>query len=304
MPRKKKTPWLHRYARPIIAALSLVGAVVTAYLTYHRITDTATACPTEGCSIVLSSPYATVLGLPLSLFGLMAYVGMAAMAIAPLLVQKPEQKELSLKLTEWTRPLLFIGGTAMMAFSGYLMYLLAFEIKALCIYCLGSAVLSTCLFLVTLLGQDWGDLFQPAFMGFITAVVVVVGTLGVYANINNPATAGDNPIYLGPAVTNPSGEAEIALAQHLTQAGAMFYGAWWCPHCSDQKELFGKDALSYVPYTECAPESGQGQTPACREAGITNYPTWDVGGQRIVGPRPLAELARLSGYQGPTNFVN
>src|SRR3989344_9366604 len=28
-------------------------------------------------------------------------------------------------------------------------------------------------------------------------------------------------------------------AQCLTEKGAIFYGTFWCPHCKDQKELFG-----------------------------------------------------------------
>ncbi|HEY9888334.1 MAG TPA: hypothetical protein V6D02_08030, partial [Candidatus Obscuribacterales bacterium] len=33
---------------------------------------------------------------------------------------------------------------------------------------------------------------------------------------------------------------EGQLAQHLTAQGATMYGAFWCPHCADQKELFGE----------------------------------------------------------------
>lgn len=305
MARKKKTSWIHRWARPLIAGIATIGAVVTAYLTIHKLTGTATACPTEGCDIVLSSPYATVFGLPLALFGFLAYAGMGVLAVLPLLVQGAKQRDLHHKLTTWTQPLLLIGGTAMVVFSGYLMYLLAFQLKALCIYCLGSAILSTCLFLLAGLGQDWADFSQPIFIGLITAVVVLVGTLGVYANINTPTTAHhDNPIALGPAVTTTSGESEIALAKHLAESGAMFYGAWWCPHCHEQKQLFGEQAMPYIPYTECSLPDGQGQTEACQKAEITGYPTWQINGERLVGPQPLEKLAKLSGYQGPMDFKN
>ena len=84
----------------------------------------------------------------------------------------PEQKELRTKLIAWTQPLLLVGGTAMMVFSGYLMYLLTAEIQAACLYCIGSALLSTGLFLLALMGQDWSDRSQPLFIGIITAVVI------------------------------------------------------------------------------------------------------------------------------------
>jgi uncharacterized membrane protein len=302
MPRRKKElPWIHRYARPLIAGLAAIGAVVTGYLTISEFTGNSTACPTQGCDIVLSSPYATVFGQPLALFGFLAYLGMVVLAVAPLLVQGKEQKELRAQLTAWTQPLLFIGGTAMMIFSGYLMYLLTAEIQAACLYCIGSALLSTSLFVLALIGQDWSDRSQPLFIGLITAVVVFVGTLGVYANINNPtAGGGDSAI----EVTTQSGPAEIALAQHLADVGATFYGAWWCPHCQEQKQLFGKEAAEIMPYVECSAPDGQSQTPACQEAGISSYPTWEINGERLSGRQSLEQLARATGYNGPMNFQN
>jgi uncharacterized membrane protein len=305
MPRRRKElPWIHRYARPLIAGLATIGAVVTAYLTISVFTGNSTACPTRGCDIVLSSPYATVFGQPLALFGLLAYVGMVVLAIAPLLLRGPEQKELRTKLTAWTQPLLLIGGTAMMVFSGYLMYLLTAEIQAACLYCIGSALLSTGLFVLALLGQDWSDRSQPLFIGLITAVVIFVGTLGVYANVNNPTAGAGADGQPGIEVTTQSGPAEIALAQHLADTGAVFYGAWWCPHCQDQKQLFGQEAAQIINYVECSQPDGQSQTPECQEAGITGYPTWEINGERLAGAQPLEELAQLSGYNGPMNFQN
>jgi glutaredoxin len=229
---------------------------------------------------------------------------MIGLAIAPLLLQSQDQKELRATLTAWTQPLLFIGGTAMMVFSGYLMYLLTAEIQAACLYCIGSALLSTGLFLLALIGQDWADRSQPVFIGIITAVVVFVGTLGVYANVNNPTTATGPDGQPTIEVTTQSGSAEIALAQHLTDTGATFYGAWWCPHCHDQKQLFGQEAAQIITYVECSTPDGQSQTEACQTANVTNYPTWEINGERLSGAQSLEELAQLSGYTGPMDFQN
>lgn len=304
MPIKREIPWIQRYARPLMAGLATIGAVVTAYLTINKLTGSSTACPTKGCDIVLSSPYATVFGQPLALFGFLAYAGMVVLAIAPLLVQGPEQKELRANLSRWTQPLLFIGGTGMMIFSGYLMYLLTAEIQAACLYCIGSALLSTGLFLLALFGLDWSDRSQPLFIGIITAVVVLVGTLGIYANVNNPTAGTGADGQPGIEVTTESGPAEIALAQHLADTEAVFYGAWWCPHCQDQKQLFGKEAAQIISYVECSTPDGQGQTPECQEAGITGYPTWIINGQELSGTQSLETLAQLTDYEGPTNFQN
>lgn len=71
------------------------------------------------------------------------------------------------------------------------------------------------------------------------------------------------------------------LAQCITDSGAKFYGAFWCPHCQAQKAMFGKSAQK-LPYIECSKPSGNGQLAICEDAGITGYPTWKLAdGTRV-----------------------
>jgi len=305
MTYKRPISWMHRWSRPIMAGIASIGAAVTAYLTYSKLTGTA-ACPTEGCNIVLSSPYATVLGLPLTLFGFFAYASVVILAVVPLLVNEVRTKDLRNNLEIWTSWLLFIGTTAMLVFSGYLMYLLAFEVKALCVYCVASALFSTILFILALAGQKRLDVGQLFFAGTIVATVVLVGTLGVYANVHEPTIAitEERPAVRGIPITTTAGTAEIALAKHLNQVGAKFYGAFWCHHCHDQKQLFGKESLQYLPYVECSTPDRRRQTATCEEQKIESYPTWRISGQSFSGTEPLEKLADLTGYQGPRNFQN
>jgi parvulin-like peptidyl-prolyl isomerase len=84
-------------------------------------------------------------------------------------------------------------------------------------------------------------------------------------------------------------------AKCLTEKGIKFYGAYWCPHCENNKKLFG-DAFQYVTYVECADaDNPQIQTPACESAGIEGYPTWIVNGQKYPGEQSIERLAQLSG---------
>ncbi len=70
-------------------------------------------------------------------------------------------------------------------------------------------------------------------------------------------------------------------AQCLKDKGAIFYGAFWCPHCQAQKELFGSSA-KYLPYVECSTPDSQGQTQQCIDKKIEGYPTWELAdGTRI-----------------------
>lgn len=88
------------------------------------------------------------------------------------------------------------------------------------------------------------------------------------------------------------------LAQCLTDKGVKFYGAWWCPHCAEEKKILGS-SLKYINYVECAPPGDQqGQTQVCQDAKIESYPTWEFSdGSRMTGvqqPKDLADKAGCS----------
>ena len=63
-----------RTLRLLMAALALVGAGISAYLTVARLTGAAIVCGTGGCEAVQSSPYAELLGIPVSILGLAGYL--------------------------------------------------------------------------------------------------------------------------------------------------------------------------------------------------------------------------------------
>lgn len=55
-------------------------------------------------------------------------------------------------------------------------------------------------------------------------------------------------------MTSTSTADAVTLAQRLKAAGAQFYGAFWCSHCLEQKQIFGKAASAELPYVECYPK--------------------------------------------------
>ncbi len=311
MSRRRQIPWIHRMSRPLLAGVATLGALNTGYLTLSKFFGWHTICPTGqlaavlNCDKVLSSPYASVFGLPLPLFGFLAYVSMVLFALAPFALDPDEQKELRNLVNHWTWLFLLIGATAMAVFSGYLMYLLAAVIKAGCVYCIASAITSVGLLVLVLIGREWESLGQIMLIGIATAMVALISTLGIYSTVNY--TPGATPSVVGnapPPVVATSGSAEIELARHLKQVGAKMYGAYWCPHCHDQKELLGKEANKIVPYIECAEDGQNAQPGLCKAANITGFPTWEINGQIYPGVQDLNKLADLSGYQGSRNFQN
>lgn len=318
MTRRRSVPWIYRYSRFLMGAIAVVGALITAYLTAVAFTGGKTACPISSssasmssCDLVLQSSYAKIFGLPLSLFGLLAYLAMAVFALAPYVINPEINKKLRGQLEEWTWRFLLIGGTAMAIFSGYLMYVSAFVLKDACIYCLTSAACSLALFILAVIGREWEEMGQMVFTSIIVGMVTLVGTFGLYANANAPRVAGKQPIPViattpeppyGWKITTQSEADEIALAKHITAIGGKMYGAFWCPHCFEQKQLFGEQAFKEIDYVECDAAGKNPQVDACRAADIKSFPTWKVKDKTLAGTQLLDKLAQETGYEGSTNF--
>ena len=92
-----------------------------------------------------------------------------------------------------------------------------------------------------------------------------------------------------------------SFATCLKDSGAVFYGAFWCPHCQAEKALFGSSEKK-LPYVECSTPDGNGQTQACKDNKIESYPTWVFSdGSKLVGEVSLDTLSKktncpINGY--------
>lgn len=92
----------------------------------------------------------------------------------------------------------------------------------------------------------------------------------------------------------------IDLGQCLTEKGVIMYGAYWCPHCVDQKNVFGK-AFNKIKYVECDPRGKDTQVELCTQMKIEEYPTWIFAdGERISGLQQPEVLAGKAGCSLPT----
>lgn len=113
----------------------------------------------------------------------------------------------------------------------------------------------------------------------IGAAVVLIIAAGIGYSIYNKNKPGDYD----------------TLAQCIKDSGATFYGAFWCPHCQDQKKEFGNSAR-LLPYVECSTPDGQAMLQSCQQKGVQSYPTWEFAdGTRVVGTQTLQELADKTG---------
>lgn len=79
------------------------------------------------------------------------------------------------------------------------------------------------------------------------------------------------------------------LAACMTANGAVMYGTEWCPHCKNQKEIFGT-SFSLIRYIDCDKYRKE-----CVDAGVEGYPTWKINGTNYAGTQSLYFLAEKSG---------
>jgi hypothetical protein len=102
------------------------------------------------------------------------------------------------------------------------------------------------------------------------------------------------------SIPPPNGKYD-AFAKCIAQSSTTFYGAFWCPHCHDQKTEFGS-AAQYLPYVECSLPDESGQTQVCIDHGIKEYPTWVFkDGSIVQGLMSLSDLSQKTGCPLPTS---
>ena len=103
----------------------MVGVAVAAYLTYTRYAHTTIACTTGGCEAVQSSDYAELVGIPVTVLGLAAYVFLLGTAL------------FTIELVRVAGAVVAVSGAL---FAAYLLVAQLFVIDAICQWCVTSDV--------------------------------------------------------------------------------------------------------------------------------------------------------------------
>jgi uncharacterized membrane protein len=306
-----------------ISVLAAAGCAETTYLAAAKLAGAAVACPVASsaaataaaCTSVLSSPYAVLFGLPLPLFGAAAY-GVLAVSAAVAARDQQQQGGASSSTPATTTQAQVVASAATGAVgtaSAYLMWVLHARLNALpCAWCYASALLSATLVTLLVTGTYGGGtqrrrsedkqttVGMPALASSLAAALILmigadpsVGGIGA-AFAGSDASSITSLPYQKPEVTSDSPPGARDLARRLKQAGAEMYGAFWCSHCFDQKEAFGKEAMADFPYVECYPDGwkrGIDVAPACNAAGVKAFPTWRLpDGSTVEGELSLERL--------------
>ena len=255
----------------VLLGLAVLGILLTTYLSYVAMFEVHPAFCGEGsgCDLVQGSRWATLLGVPMALWGLFTYVVMAG------LIWRGRRKPES-----WTA-FIFVAVCGF-AISAYLTVVSVVEIEATCSYCLTSFAIITTIMVLSIVRRppEWLTSVKEA----VVLAVVMVGVLHMHYSGLFSAAAG------------PEDPQLQALTIHLADTGVKFYGAYWCPRCQEQKALFGS-SVKRLPYVECS-SGGRGSplTAPCVVENIKSYPTWIIGDQRLTGLQTPSALASASGF--------
>jgi len=115
----------------IVVVLALIGLADATFLTVAHLTGDDAVCGSHvGCSQVLSSPYATVKGIPTAAFGAVAYFVVFSLGVLIAFGYVRMRSVLAVTVS-----LMFVATL-------YFLYLQAFVIHAFCPFCLLSAALT------------------------------------------------------------------------------------------------------------------------------------------------------------------
>jgi uncharacterized membrane protein/glutaredoxin len=271
-------PLLRQGPNWALVVLSALGILLAAYLSWTEWTGSSVKGCSVGssCDVVLSSRWAKLFGMPTAFWGMLAYVTLAATAFI-----KGAHRHW---VTAWSFALFGV------LYSAYLTTISLTVLHAACPYCLTSLALMTTIFaVVTLQRPRTLESFSwPRSLGRTAGVAAAAILL---LHLHYTGVLGE-----APAPEDPTAR---ALAVHLTQSGVKMYGAFWCPHCQQQKEIFGSSA-ERLPYIECSPDGQNSpQASACRAEHIESYPTWVINGKHIEEVMTLKQLADATGFQNP-----
>ena len=273
----------NKYLKPALLILSVIGFLLSLYLTYLHYSEGQTAFCSQGsdCDVVRQSSYSSILGIPVALLGAVGYALIFWFTFVSMS-----------KRLRWV--LLYVISLAGFIFSLYLTYIELFVIKAICPYCVVSAIIMTVIFIIVVSRKSE---FYPNLSSLHTAVltICIVGVVAVGSSAFQSSNVDLAALEQGAANANPT---QLGLAKFLRERGAVMYGAYNCPHCNSQKALFG-GASPFIDYVECNPAGEDAKPTLCYSKGIVHYPTWEINGNFYEGAKSLQELAQISGYKMP-----
>lgn len=279
--KKSKNKKLSTVGRVLLILLSITGLATMIYLTSLHFKDGAAVCDLNAklsCSVVNSSEYSELFGIPVAMLGIVFFLGM-----------------LGATLLRYTRDTLKTMVFASLAFLGPSLYLTALEIfviDSICLFCELSKVIVVLIIvtaLFTLKPMKKDEAKNLITSGVVVGLLLAGGTFMAHRMTSTAPAEGEY----------------VAFAENLTEEGWVVYGSATCQFCGRQRAAFG-DSFEYIHEIECDPRNEHDQAELCVAKGINHTPTWvleNEAGETIEklpsGMYPLDELSELTGVEIP-----
>lgn len=129
--------------RMIIAAVALIGVLISVYLTLHKFGYIGSlVCGTGSCEAVQASKWSSFMGIPVPVLGLAGYLALLIIALVGMQPAWLDSKAVS--------AMLLMLATIGFGFSVYLSYLEQFVLHMWCRWCIVSAIIATLIWLAAL----------------------------------------------------------------------------------------------------------------------------------------------------------
>ncbi|OGZ60675.1 MAG: hypothetical protein A2919_02140 [Candidatus Spechtbacteria bacterium RIFCSPLOWO2_01_FULL_43_12] len=162
----------------LVAFAALAGFCVAAYIFYIKTTNRQLVCPVgSDCNAVVNSKYGKFLGIPLEYLGMLYYSFIVVSYVGLIFY--------SYMVPIWALALLVLASFGGFLFSLYLLVAQAFLLRKWCIWCLLSAMLSTLIFVASIVSL-------PALvsaLGAVSPVLLAMQFIGYAIGLGSATSA-------------------------------------------------------------------------------------------------------------------
>lgn len=298
----------------ILCVLGLLFSVYTVYEHYTLKEGEKAVCDFNSffsCSSVLTSKYAFLMNVPL------AVLGVSWFGVLLILCWNFYENDSNVN---------YLFGVCLWSTLGalFVIYFIVLEviIGAVCPVCTVIHIITLAIFFISWRiflnrSPNWNYfnlelslqmLLKIKWVIFLAVLIniIIIIAFNLPLLLSSPSTPHSSPSPSSPSYLF-NGEWKKELAKCVTRKGWVMYGSHKCTHCNHQKDAFGKEAFSFILFSDCAGEELGGSYPSCSKAGLKGYPSWVLlnttdSGEKLVakielGYKDLYSLAKSTGCE-------
>ena len=262
----------------VILILSLIGIATSFYLLYEHYATGSSVCDvnaTVSCSLVNSSVFSELVGVPVALLGIFWFLAVIWIA------QKAKKDKQTLNILFWWHLLGLLS----------VIYLVTAEfiLQAICPFCTVVHIIIIAGLIISFFLQRDVKINKKKITKILKPFVVVFVIINLL------------PLIFFNLPSNEEDHSKLALC--LTEKGVNMYGSFKCGVCAKTRAMFGK-SFDYLTEIECHPQGENAQTDLCLSKNIKGTPTWIIepNGEEVKRQEGFMSTEELAEWAGCTNL--